>query len=53
MHRSYTIGLKTTKRQGATPKKIVVSRAIGIDVGLTLLSGSEIANPRWVKQVQD
>ena len=42
---------------GPAPEKAVVSRATGIDVGLTTLAtlsdGTEIANPRWTKQYED
>jgi putative transposase len=42
---------------GPAPEKIAVSRAVGIDIGLTSLvtlsSGREMANLRWVKQEQD
>lgn len=42
---------------GPAPEKKVVSNAIGIDVGLTTLAtlsdGTEIENPRWLKQHQD
>ena len=39
---------------GEAPEKVAVSRAVGIDVGLTTLAtlsdGTEIENPRWTKQ---
>lgn len=39
---------------GPLPDKVVVSRATGIDVGLTMLvtlsDGTEIVNPRWTRQ---
>jgi putative transposase len=42
---------------GETPPKRVVSRATGIDVGLTTLAtlsdGTEIENPRWTKHHED
>lgn len=42
---------------GPAPEKVTVSKAVGIDVGLTILAtlsnGSEIENPRWGKQAED
>lgn len=42
---------------GEAPAKVAVSKAIGIDLGLTTLAtlsdGTEIANPRWTKQEAD
>ena len=42
---------------GPAPEKVAVSRATGIDVGLTTLAtlsdGTEITNPRWTKQHED
>ena len=42
---------------GPAPAKIAVSTAIGIDMGLTSLAtlsdGTEIANPRWMKQEEN
>jgi len=42
---------------GAAPEKRPVSRAIGIDVGLTALAtlsdGTEIENPHWIRQHED
>jgi putative transposase len=39
---------------GPAPEKVAVSRAVGIDVGLTTLvtlsDGIEIANPRWTRK---
>lgn len=42
---------------GPAPAKRVVERAVGIDVGLTTLAtlsdGTEIENPRWMKQCEE
>jgi putative transposase len=42
---------------GPAPAKIPVSKAVGIDLGLasfiTLSDGSEVDNPRWVRQHED
>lgn len=42
---------------GPAPEKCVVSRAVGIDVGLTTLAtlsdGTEINNPRWTRKHED
>jgi putative transposase len=39
---------------GEAPEKVVVSKAVGIDVGLTALAtlsdGTEIQNPRWIQK---
>lgn len=39
---------------GAAPEKVAVSKAVGIDLGLTqfitLSDGSAVANPRWAKK---
>lgn len=41
---------------GSAPEKITISHTTGIDVGLTILAtlsdGTEIANPRWIKQYE-
>ena len=42
---------------GPAPEKCAVSRAVGIDVGLTTLvtlsDGTKIQNPRWMRQHED
>lgn len=42
---------------GSAPEKVVVSNAVGMDVGLTALAtlsdGTIVENPRWAKQHED